>query len=636
MRVRGPLHPPDTQGTEQMLLRERPSALAGRLLDNRREQERRTIAVFEPRARHLGHGQIQHELNPVVRLPHLLHALPAVEIRVPAFQAGSHGEQIFQRHGLLGSIQVGNGPTGEKLQNRLLDTIEGPLLDGNADQGRDDTLGAGADRVDCIRSEGADNCVHDQVAVAYDLQAVDGMALVMDLGQHQSQQRRVHALLLGRGGGPAAGRLNGTQIPAGRPGFYTIAGWLGLKGANVTGGAGRGRIGRGTGHRTGQASLVSVEGAVGGRDGVDGRAARKQGACPGRATIRGQRSQQGIADMGRGADIIPGQVVGVGADGGIVAQEAVARAVASDDTVAKIEDAADVVRGSLEVHAATVAARFVAGDGAVGHGHDAAHLQAATIELRMVAADGAVDEIEGTGARDLDAATIPGAEVATDGAVDNDRRPNHILDAAATAPPHAVLTAMTVGDVVADLTAENGQRAIVHQAPTSAGNVVAEAAILEGKHALIQDAAARLRTLPGMAVANGHGCQSYGCTRSDAKDAVGGIVGAIMSLHNGLIDAQATYGDALADQDASFGVKRGRNLDDTALKGLRGIEGSLDGGEVAAAGTDGVIGKGRSRIIDGLRLRTDGEHATYAALKVVVAVFGSEPGDGLLAGTVGR
>ena len=112
---------------------------------------------------------------------------------------------MFQGHRLLGIFQVGDAPVREERQDRLVDASKEPLLQGNADQGRDDTLGTRANDVLLFRTEGMDIGIDDQITVADDLHAMDGIVLLLDLCQQEGQHGRIYALLLRCGRPPAAG-----------------------------------------------------------------------------------------------------------------------------------------------------------------------------------------------------------------------------------------------------------------------------------------------------------------------------------------------------------------------------------------------------------------------------------------------
>ncbi len=162
-----------------------------------------TGAVLEPAAGIGNDGEIEHELDPIVAAHHLRER--DLSVLGVAVQAGSHGQQVLDRHALLPRIEVGDAPLTEHRHHRL--SYAGQLVppDGDADEGGGDALGHRGEVVQQAVLEWPEVRVQHDVAVAHDRQTVDRDLPLTDVVEGFGQHSRVHPLLFGGGVAPAAG-----------------------------------------------------------------------------------------------------------------------------------------------------------------------------------------------------------------------------------------------------------------------------------------------------------------------------------------------------------------------------------------------------------------------------------------------
>ena len=100
----------------------------------------------------LDHRQVEHELDPVLRLIDARFVAGRVAIPVVAREPRAHGQQIPQRQRAFPGVGIRVGLVGETLQHDLVITCQVPAIDGNADEGGHDALGRRPHLVDPVTS----------------------------------------------------------------------------------------------------------------------------------------------------------------------------------------------------------------------------------------------------------------------------------------------------------------------------------------------------------------------------------------------------------------------------------------------------------------------------------------------------
>ena len=114
-----------------------------------------------------------------------------------------HGQQVLKGEALLAGVQVGDVAIGKEVDQFLIDVLQKPLVQGDADQHRAYTLGR---RLKVMLPFGAVAVavfLKDDVAMAHDQDRVVGKARALpapvDEGHHLLQRGWIHPLLVGRG-----------------------------------------------------------------------------------------------------------------------------------------------------------------------------------------------------------------------------------------------------------------------------------------------------------------------------------------------------------------------------------------------------------------------------------------------------
>ena len=152
--------------------------------------------------------------DPVAALDHAVDdGVVAAQRRVVTGQPGGHGQQLLQGDLAQPRIRIGREMVGQQLPDGLVQALELAIAEGDADQRRGEALGHRCAVVAVAGGNALPVPLVHQVAMADHQHAADLRVVVGDLGVQVVQDRRVHALL-GRGGGPPAGR--GPVVPLGR------------------------------------------------------------------------------------------------------------------------------------------------------------------------------------------------------------------------------------------------------------------------------------------------------------------------------------------------------------------------------------------------------------------------------------
>jgi hypothetical protein len=349
--------------------------------------------------------------------------------------------------------------------------------------------------------------------------------------------------------------------------------------------------------------LIGSEGTAQHRDRVNRRAAGEQSVGLSVTAVVGQSAQHGIAGVIWTATVVPNQVVGVRADGAVIANEAIrssvlfkTTAVAGDDGIAIVQQPPwdTLLPRAFGIDAAAVDSGTIVTDSTVDQLYRAFDVDAATVAPGTVTTDGAIDEFQRTVTGYKDASTVFLGTVAADSAVDERQRPRHVLNAAAVTALLHVITGFD-GGVVPDGAVDECQRAHVQYAATGIAGVVADYAVLERQRAFIRDAAARVWIRDRVTMPDRQRPDSHCGAVCDQEHAVGGAIGRGVGLYSGAVGPSPLNGDAFIDYDACFSVDGVGHADDVPWGSAGVINGGLDGGEIAAGGAYSVARGGNSR-----------------------------------------
>ena len=112
---------------------------------------------------------------------------------------------MLKRHRLFIRVKISNGSFRKDIQDGLSHALDVTLVNGDADQSRDNTFGARMDDVPRIRLEWVNGSVCHHITVADDGHTVNVMVLLLDRLEHFRQRLRVHPLFLRSGRAPAIG-----------------------------------------------------------------------------------------------------------------------------------------------------------------------------------------------------------------------------------------------------------------------------------------------------------------------------------------------------------------------------------------------------------------------------------------------
>lgn len=267
--------------------------------------------------------------------------------------------------------------------------------------------------------------------------------------------------------------------------------------------------------------------------------------------------------------------------------------VVRDDRVHKIQMTPDIDPSALAKGA-------IIADGAVDESQHTVIVDSTGTIDRFVAADGAVGEHRCAIAGDVNtAATAHRAErigvlglVTANGAIYERQRASFTLD------PTSVATSVTngpdsIGEVVADGAIGEHQRTSTANAAATVRTVVTDDTTMECQCTEIHDGAATLLLSTRLAMPNHHFLKNENGLFFDEKDSFRSLAWHFVALHNGIGGTQSSDGDVVVDDNAGFSVDGIGHLDDGAAGDA--IEGSLDGGKVAAGGAHGIRCRQRRR-----------------------------------------
>jgi hypothetical protein len=161
--------------------------------------------VVEKLPRLMRHRTVENELGPIgasFQIPDGL-LLAALESLIPVKPRG-HVQKVLNRDGLLFVVDIGDVAIGEKIQHRMIETVELAVLVDHADQSADDCFGARMNVVRKSRRVGRVSSLSHNPPVTHDEQTVKAMA--SPKVDERSELRRIHALLFRRRRQPFLGR----------------------------------------------------------------------------------------------------------------------------------------------------------------------------------------------------------------------------------------------------------------------------------------------------------------------------------------------------------------------------------------------------------------------------------------------
>ena len=273
---------------------------------------------------------------------------------------------------------------------------------------------------------------------------------------------------------------------------------------------------------------------------------------------------------------------------------------ATDDAIATLtgvvgDDRVHIVQVTPDVDASTFASGAVTTDGAVDESQRAPDIDPTGGSDGPIATDGAIGEHCRTIAANMHAAAMTHISerisvlgfVVANGAIDERQRTPLTLDTT-TGAAGVTGGSNSIGDVVADCAVDERQRPPAADATSRIRGVVTDDTVVECQRAEIHDAAAALFLSTWPAVPNRHLFKDYGSAFLDEKDPFRSLLRCLVGLYLGGVSSQPTDGDVFADDDACFGVDGVGDLDDSAAGGIWIIDGSLDGGKVAAGSAHGI------------------------------------------------
>lgn len=100
-------------------------------------------------------------------------------VALDPIQAGVHGQDVFQGHGLFAGVVILEGAAGEEAEDRWIDAIDKALVEGNPHQRAGEALGAGKNFARLTSGAMGIGLAYN-VAVANDQQAIQADGILLD------------------------------------------------------------------------------------------------------------------------------------------------------------------------------------------------------------------------------------------------------------------------------------------------------------------------------------------------------------------------------------------------------------------------------------------------------------------------